>query len=454
MDRPEDHQGEPDGRFRARTRPPRTPSRWTWPTSGPSSRPGTSCSRDRCRRWPRTAPPARPWWRWRPSSTSWPTWASTWSTSRPSIPSARRTARVRTTPRWPARPIPGSPWAIGGPDGRPRRHPSRPGRSGRLQGPGVGRVGAPDGGGAWTWPSSAHPITPGSPSIPTGSATVPTARSSTPRTRPSGTRTSTRSTSRPRRGASCGTRWPRSPGSGASRGSRVFRVDNPHTKPYPFWEWLIAEIRRRHPGTIFLAEAFSRPAVMHRLAQIGFTQSYTYFTWRSRRFELREYLTELSTPPSVDELRPNLWPTTPDILPGHLQHAPLEAFAVRLVLAATLSPSYGVLRPELRAGGEPSRRADGREELADSEKYQIRTWDLSGARTLRPLMGHLNQHPSGSPGPAHVAHAALPRHRQRRRPLLLQDRPRRSVGRPPPARGGHRGGGGQPRSRTSPRRPR
>ena len=174
------------------------------------------------------------------------------------------------------------------------------------------------------------------------------------------------------------------------QGVSVFRVDNPHTKPYPFWEWLIAEIRRRHPDTIFLAEAFSRPAVMHRLAQIGFTQSYTYFAWRDSAVELRQYFTELSTPPSVDELRPNVWPTTPDILPGHLQHAPLEAFALRLVLAATLSPSYGVYGPSFDLG-ENQPAADGREELADSEKYQIRTWDLTGARTLRPLMGRLNR---------------------------------------------------------------
>ncbi len=173
------------------------------------------------------------------------------------------------------------------------------------------------------------------------------------------------------------------------QGVGVFRVDNPHTKPYAFWEWLIAEIRRHHPATIFLAEAFSRPAVMHRLAQIGFTQSYTYFAWRESAYELREYFTELSTPPSVDELRPNVWPTTPDILPGHLQLAPLEAFALRLVLAATLSPSYGVYGPSFDLG--ENRPAEGREELADSEKYQIRVWDLSGARTLRPLMGHLNQ---------------------------------------------------------------
>jgi len=174
------------------------------------------------------------------------------------------------------------------------------------------------------------------------------------------------------------------------QGVSVFRVDNPHTKPFAFWDWLITEVRRRHPDTIFLAEAFSRPAVMHRLAQVGFTQSYTYFTWRVSRWELTEYFTELSTPPSVDELRPNLWPTTPDILPAHLQDAPLEAFALRLVLAATLSPSYGVYGPAFDLGVNQA-MGDGKEEYLDSEKYEVRTWDLSEARTLRPLMAHLNQ---------------------------------------------------------------
>ena len=112
----------------------------------------------------------------------------------------------------------------------------------------------------------------------------------------------------------------------AERGVRVFRVDNPHTKPFPFWEWLIAEVQQRHPGTIFLAEAFTRPAVMHRLGQVGFTQGYTYFTWRKSKQDLIDYFAELSHDRRrVDEFRPNVWPTTPDILPAHLQHAPLEA---------------------------------------------------------------------------------------------------------------------------------
>ena len=179
----------------------------------------------------------------------------------------------------------------------------------------------------------------------------------------------------------------------ADRGVRVFRVDNPHTKPFPFWEWMIAEVQQRHPGAIFLAEAFARPAIMHRLGQVGFTQGYTYFTWRESKQDLIDYFVELSSPPSVDELRPNAWPTTPDILPAHLQHAPLEAFALRVVLAATLSPSYGVLGPTFELGeNEPFILPDGsaREELARSEKYEVRHWTLAGRPSLRPLLTELN----------------------------------------------------------------
>jgi len=175
---------------------------------------------------------------------------------------------------------------------------------------------------------------------------------------------------------------------------RVFRVDNPHTKPFPFWEWLIAEVQERHPGTIFLAEAFTRPAVMHRLGQVGFTQGYTYFTWRESKGDLIDYFVELASPPSVDEFRPNAWPTTPDILPAHLQHAPLEAFATRVVLAATLAPSYGVFGPSFELGEtEPFVLPDGRarEELARSEKYEVRRWSLGGRPSLRPLLTELNR---------------------------------------------------------------
>ena len=173
-------------------------------------------------------------------------------------------------------------------------------------------------------------------------------------------------------------------------GIRVFRVDNPHTKPFAFWQWLITEVQGRHPGTIFLAEAFTRPRVMRRLAQVGFTQGYSYFTWRTSKAELVDYFTELSSAPSVDEFRPNAWPTTPDILPWQLQHAPLEAFALRLVLAGTLSPSYGVYGPGYELGDNVPAGND-KEEFGASEKYEIRRWDLSRSRTLRPLLADLNR---------------------------------------------------------------
>src|SRR5205085_1550148 len=124
-------------------------------------------------------------------------------------------------------------------------------------------------------------------------------------------------------------------------GVRIFRVDNPHTKPFRFWEWLIDEIKGEHPEVVFLSEAFTRPKVMYRLAKIGFTQSYTYFAWRNTKHELPEYLTELTRPPVRDYFRPNLWPNTPDILNGYLQHGGRPAFMARLVLAATLGASYG-----------------------------------------------------------------------------------------------------------------
>jgi starch synthase (maltosyl-transferring) len=175
----------------------------------------------------------------------------------------------------------------------------------------------------------------------------------------------------------------------SEHGVRTFRVDNPHTKPYAFWEWLLAEVTVRHPGTIFLSEAFTRPAPMHRLAQLGFTQSYTYFPWRTGRDELVDYFTELSTPPSVDELRPSVWPNTPDILPWHLQHAPIATFALRLVLAATLSPSYGIYGPAFELGdNQPA--GNGKEEYLDSEKYQLRQWDLEQPLNLRPLVAEIN----------------------------------------------------------------
>jgi starch synthase (maltosyl-transferring) len=173
------------------------------------------------------------------------------------------------------------------------------------------------------------------------------------------------------------------------QGIAVFRVDNPHTKPFPFWHWLIAQVRSDHPEVIFLAEAFTKPRVMRRLAQIGFTQSYTYFTWRSSKDELTSYFTELASPPSVDEMRPNAWPNTPDILAFPLQDAPPAANAARLFLAATLSPSYGIYGPVFElVDNRPA--GNGKEEYLDSEKYQIRRFDLDAPHSLAGLVSELN----------------------------------------------------------------
>ncbi|GAB2727439.1 alpha-1,4-glucan--maltose-1-phosphate maltosyltransferase [Kitasatospora kifunensis] len=183
-------------------------------------------------------------------------------------------------------------------------------------------------------------------------------------------------------------------------GVRIFRVDNPHTKPVHFWEKVIGEINRTDPDVIFLAEAFTRPAMMHTLAKIGFQQSYTYFTWRNSKHELTEYLTELSGPAAA-YMRPNFFANTPDILPRHLQHQGPAAFAVRAVLAATLSPSYGVYagfelaesapaRPTAPAGPAAPAGPDT-EEYLDSEKYQLRPRDWARTDTLAPLLTTLNR---------------------------------------------------------------
>jgi starch synthase (maltosyl-transferring) len=172
-------------------------------------------------------------------------------------------------------------------------------------------------------------------------------------------------------------------------GVHVFRVDNPHTKPFAFWEWLIAEVKRDHPEVLFLSEAFTRPHVMHRLAKLGFTQSYTYFTWRISKPELTDYFTELSSHASREYFRPNCWPNTPDILPYHLQNAPLPAFRLRLVLAATLAASYGIYGPAYELG-ENRPREPGSEEYLDSEKYQLRHWDTTRSDSLAPLITRLN----------------------------------------------------------------
>ncbi|WP_329406486.1 alpha-1,4-glucan--maltose-1-phosphate maltosyltransferase [Streptomyces sp. NBC_00704] len=177
-----------------------------------------------------------------------------------------------------------------------------------------------------------------------------------------------------------------------SYGVRIFRVDNPHTKPVVFWERVIAEINRTDPDVIFLAEAFTRPAMMHTLAQIGFQQSYTYFTWRNTKEELTDYLTELSGP-AASYMRPNFFANTPDILHAYLQHGGRPAFEIRAVLAATLSPTWGLYSGYELCENAPLR--EGGEEYLDSEKYQLRPRDWEAAeregRSLAPLITRLNE---------------------------------------------------------------
>ncbi len=173
-------------------------------------------------------------------------------------------------------------------------------------------------------------------------------------------------------------------------GVRVFRVDNPHTKPFDFWEWLIADVHRCDPDVIFLSEAFTRPKVMHRLAKLGFTQSYTYFTWRETKYELVEYFEELAHGPGRDYFRPNVWLNTPDILPQHLQTTARSTFLARLLLAAGLSASYGFYGPPFELM-EHEPRERGSEEYLHSEKYEVRHWDLDAPHSLAPFIGHLNR---------------------------------------------------------------
>ena len=174
------------------------------------------------------------------------------------------------------------------------------------------------------------------------------------------------------------------------RGVTIFRVDNPHTKAFDFWEWCIGELKQKHPELIFLAEAFTRPRVMHKLAKLGFNQSYTYFTWRNARWDLTEYFTELSQHESREYFRPNVWPNTPDILHEFLQQGARPAFVIRAVLAATLAANYGMYGPAFELM-EATPREPGSEEYLNSEKYEIRQWDTNRADSLRPLISRLNQ---------------------------------------------------------------
>jgi starch synthase (maltosyl-transferring) len=171
---------------------------------------------------------------------------------------------------------------------------------------------------------------------------------------------------------------------------RIFRVDNPHTKPFVFWEWLIHEIQEDYPDVIFLAEAFTRPKVMYRLAKLGFNQSYTYFAWRSTKAELMEYFTELTHSEVREYFRPNLWPNTPDILTEELQRGGRPAFMARFVLAATLGASYGIYGPAFEQC-ENRPRETGSEEYLDSEKYEIKHWDIERADGLKEFIGLVNR---------------------------------------------------------------
>jgi starch synthase (maltosyl-transferring) len=185
----------------------------------------------------------------------------------------------------------------------------------------------------------------------------------------------------------------------SDRGVRVFRVDNPHTKALPFWEWCIAEVLKSAPDTIFLAEAFTRPHVMYSLAKGGFTQSYTYFTWRNTKADLQAYLEEISNEPVADFFRGNLWPNTPDILHEQLQvEDPTQRRAIfqqRVILAATLSSNYGLYGPAYELlewrPAKPSPGKTASEEYLDSEKYQLRAWDRSSPDSIAPLIAELNR---------------------------------------------------------------
>jgi starch synthase (maltosyl-transferring) len=178
------------------------------------------------------------------------------------------------------------------------------------------------------------------------------------------------------------------------RGVKIFRVDNPHTKPFPFWEWLIRDVQGRDPDVIFLAEAFTRPKLMQHLAKIGFTQSYSYFTWRNTKQELTDYLTELTRGPLPHVMRPNFFVNTPDINPYYLQTSGRAGFRVRLVLAASLGGNYGVY-----SGFELCEAAalPGKEEYADSEKYQLKAWNWNDPANIRDDIARMNALRRSSP---------------------------------------------------------
>jgi len=173
------------------------------------------------------------------------------------------------------------------------------------------------------------------------------------------------------------------------QGVRIFRVDNPHTKPMAFWAWVIPAVQEKHPDVLFLAEAFTRPKVMAKLAEVGFSQSYTYFTWRTSKHELTEYGCEVTDGPTADYMRPNFWPNTPDILSGPLRNGNPAAFQIRAVLAATLVPSWGMYSGYELCENEP--QSETNEEYASSEKYELKERDWDRPDSLAPFITRLNE---------------------------------------------------------------
>ena len=174
------------------------------------------------------------------------------------------------------------------------------------------------------------------------------------------------------------------------QGVTIFRVDNPHTKPIPFWQWVIAEVNKKYPEVIFLSEAFTRPKIMASLAKVGFTQGYTYFTWRVTKQEITQYMNELVNGPSRNYFRPNFWPNTPDILPYHLQHQGENIFIIRYALAATLSASYGMYGPAFELYDNVP--IEGREEYFNSEKFEIKHYDWKKTNRMTDIISMVNQH--------------------------------------------------------------
>ena len=175
-----------------------------------------------------------------------------------------------------------------------------------------------------------------------------------------------------------------------AHGVSIFRVDNPHTKALSFWEWMIGQVKEQHPEVIFLAEAFTRPKLMYRLAKLGFSQSYTYFTWRNTKRELTEYFREMAASEVREFFRPNLWPNTPDILPEYLQVGGRAAFMVRLILAATMGANYGIYGPAFELC-DNTPRTPGSEEYLNSEKYELKHWDRKSSSGLKALVALMNR---------------------------------------------------------------